>query len=143
MPGKKKAKKASKKAPKKEPAIPVWYFRYSMPFVPAEPQEKIAKRNLVNTIRVYDGDELPIEPGKKYYLEVENNYDDADDIYICEFTETLLDNPHYKAQLKQREEALARVEEWKVITATYDERQKADADAAELALYKRLKKKYG
>lgn len=137
------AKKKTPKKKAKEQPIPSWYYRHGMPYVPPVPQEQIPVRKLVNTIRLSDSDEIPFKQGSRYYLEVECNYDGSDDIYMCEFTETMHTNPHYKDQVKKYEEALARVEEWKKITATYDERKKAQDDAAELALYKKLKKKYG
>lgn len=128
----------------KKTEIPAWFNQYSQPYVRDAPSRNFENRKVVSSERVYDGDEILPLTGKRYFVEVESDYDGAPDkIYLVEFTVETTPNASYDAQVKEREDQLKRLDEWYKIRATLKDREEEKRVSDEKELYKKLHKKYG
>jgi len=110
------------------------------------PQKIIKESTRIAKVQIYDYETLTIEEGFEYVLEIECNYDCADNIFLIKQTTEDMENVNYKSELasyKRRQkkdgEALKQWEEWKVI---WDKEELKKVEIKERSQLNKLKEKY-
>jgi len=102
------------------------------------PEKTISERREVSRVRLFEGDELVFEPGKRYFFDI--SYDrDGETNYLVEFTEAVVENAAYDALLKEYRGRHEEILEWEVAFAAWQAQQEEDARAKRREVYERLR----
>lgn len=125
--------------------LPTWFNEHTRPYpyIGVEPKEFHTIRRDVSRVEISVEQPLPIEPGKKYYIDADYGYDGVPpDLYLVEFEEVEVKNIHYVSQLNYYNQQLEMNKEWEEIMKTLPALKASKKEREERALYRKLKKKY-
>jgi hypothetical protein len=136
--------------------IPSWFNQHSKPDKRYAPlvRKTLVKGADLNYTTITNGEEIILEPGKRYRLDLDYETDyggcyysgDTPNIIIkaqlVEFTSEPIPNPRYKQEQASYDEYMDRIKTWDHWKAVWDEQNAKKKELAERRLYLKLKGKY-